>query len=294
MNAFVPDRYDENVQRLALGIEIIDAARLDRAAKPISVAIDGVLLPTGRPPVHRIDVDADGMLLRVSRHDSGLHAVVYTENLYRSGTRESIDLRFLPPLRRFVPRRITFPLVDPATLTPEPLDRTDAELEALRAVRSRQLHLFPGAAYEVGSIATGLRGRVRRGPAPLRWARVEARLPAATGAPPGALLGRAHGDDRGEFFLIIGSPPGPLGTPTFQLAVEVTVFARPADPPTSEFVKQHDPLWDLPLELVTASGPADPVSTGATIPPDYTSSVTQTIAFRLGTILTSDVAPFIF
>jgi hypothetical protein len=293
MNAFVPDRYDENVQRLALGIEIIDAARLDRAAKPISVAVDGPL-PTRRSRVRNGDIDVKGMLLRVSRHDSGLHAMVYVKNLYRSGTKASIDLRFLPPLRRFVPRRITFPLVDPATLTPEPLDRTDAELKVLRAARSRQPYLFPGSAYEVSSIATGIRGRVRRGAAPLRWARVEARLPAPTGAAPGALLGRAHGDDRGEFLLIIGSPPGPLGTPAFKLAVEVTVFARPADPPTSDFIKQHDPLWDLPLELVTASGPADPVSTGAAIPPDYTSSVKQTITFRLGATLTSDVAPFIF
>jgi len=294
MNAFVSDRYDERVRRLALGIEIIDAARLDRAAKPIAVAIDGVPLAGGTLPVHSSDVDMDGRLLRVSRHNSGLHAMVYVKNLYRSVTKESIDLRFLPPLRRFVPRRISFPLVDPATLTPDPLDRTDAELKVLRAARSRQPYLFPGSAYEVCSIATGLRGRVRRGAAPLRWARVEARLPAPTGGAPGALLGRAHGDDRGEFLLIIGSPPGPLGTPAFKLAVEVTVFARPADPPVSDFIKQHDPLWDLPLEPVTASGPADPVSSGATIPPDYTSSVTQTITFRLGATLTSDVVPFIF
>jgi hypothetical protein len=164
----------------------------------------------------------------------------------------------------------------------------------LRAARSRQPYLFPGAAYEVSSIATGLRGRVRRGAAPLRWARVEARLPAPTGAPPGVLLGRAHGDDRGEFLLIIGSPPAPLGTPAFKLDVDVTVFARPVDPPASDFAQQHDPLWDLPLELVTAPGPADPVSIGAAIPPDYTSSVKQTITFRLGATLTNDVAPFIF
>lgn len=292
MNMFVPGRFDENVQRLALSIEIIDAVRLDRAARAISVAIDGVPLPTGKPPARLFGVEVGDVLLRVSRHSSALHAMIYAKNLYRPGIKESVALRFLPQERRFVPRRIEFPLVDPATLSPEPLDRSDIQLEALRAARSRQPYLFPGAAYDASSIATGLRGRVRRAGVPLRWARVEARLPVPVGDPPGALVGLAHGDDRGEFLLLVGSPPGPLGTPVSTLDLEVTVFARPADPVVSDFIKQNDPLWDLPLELVTALGPADPVSTGATLPPDYTSSVTRTITFQLGAILTSTVAPF--
>jgi hypothetical protein len=287
MIRFTPTAYDETQHRLALGLEIIDAARLDRIARPISVAIDGVPLPSGKR--ERIGgVDVDDVLPRVPRHDSCVHALVYTDNLYRKGNVETVELRFLPPFRHFVPRRLSIPLVDPKTI--DPTDPDDAALKKLRAARTRQPHLFPGAAYDMSWKATGLRGRARRGKEPLRWVRVEARVP-----PAGAVVGRAHGDDRGEFLLLVNSPPGPLGSPSLDLPLVVTAFARSADPVVPDFVKQHDPLWDLPVEKVTAPlGPADSVSTGLDLPAGYTVKVTRTITFKLGAILTSEVAPFVF
>lgn len=296
----LPAPYVEMGQRLALGIELIDAPLGARVARPVSVAIDGVPvpLPLARSPYRAFGFEVGDVLPRVDRHDSCVHALVYRTGLYRL-KHTTVTLRVTCPARRYVPRRLQFRLVDPALPEPPLPDPDQATLEAMRAGRWRRVALFPGAAYDAGSAPTGLRGRVRRGSAPLRWARVEAR-PALRGGGRGPVIGRAQGDDRGEFLLILGAIPG-SALASLTVDVEVSVFAWPADPPATALLKEQDPLWDLPVEPPIA--PVDPavpppladaVALGTVVPAEYTAKVVQIVTFKLGKVLSSEIRPFTF
>ena len=301
MNTYVATAYDEEVQRLALGLEVVDAQRRQRATPLISVAFDGV--PSAEPPYRGPrqvgGLSIDDVLRRVDRHESCLFVLTSFKGLFRKGKKESVDLRFLSYDRRFVPRRLTIPLQDPVAIAAaDPPDLVAGDPALLGPGRSRAVHLFPGAAYDVGHNMTGLRGRVRSvvdKKTPVKWVRVEARLAAGRDGQPGAVVGRAQGDDRGEFLLLISSDASPLGPlpPTLKLPITVTVWALATPPAVSDFVKRNDPLWELPLEVVTGSGPADPVSLGEQLPPGYTKTAFATVTFELGRFLTSEIPPFI-
>jgi hypothetical protein len=299
MNKYLPGAYVEEVQRLALGLEVIDAERRGRVAPLISVALDGVplLQPRSRGPRQIGGLRIDDVLRRVDRHESCRFALVYTKGLYRD-KKKAVDLRFLSQDRRFVPRRLTIPLTDPALI--EKADTPDlvaGDPALLGPNRARTVLLFPGAAYDVGSNMTGLRGRVRSADnKPVRWVRVEARLQRGRDGSPGLPVGLAQGDDRGEFLLLISSEASPIGPlpKALTLPLEITVWAAAGPPSATDFVKQNDPLWDLPLEVVTGTGPTDPVALGEQLPPTYTVSRTQTIPFELGRFMTSEIPPFIF
>jgi hypothetical protein len=247
MNEFLPSRFTEIVHRLALGIEPLDSQLQLRIAQPIQVSYDAAVLGLPRPPV--------------DHHPTSLHAIRYLP-----GVTSPVDLRFDDPTRRFVPRRLRIPI----------LSQSDAEANPV-ALRVRRPVLFPGAAYDVGSRATGLRGLVVRAGGPVRWARVEARLSGG-----GALVGRAHGDDRGEFLLLIGSEASPMGDLTLPLQLDVQVFAGPPPPQPPPASAAIDPLWDLPLEALPNPGAADNVSTGEKIPDTYTASVTTPVTLAFG------------
>ena len=73
--------------------------------------------------------------------------------------------------------------------------------------------------------------------------------------------------------------------------VIVDVHAQPAPTPPTVF---DDPLWDLPLEVVTGGDRTDPVTRGEQLPPGYTLLQSQTLSFPLGRMRTSDVPPFVF
>lgn len=247
MNEFLENRFAENVQRLALGLEPVDSERRARIAHPIEISFDGA--PPG--PV-------------VERHRSCLHAL-----RFQPGVADRVNLRLFDSARRFVPRRLSIPLLTQPQAEAQPFTR-----------RVRRPVLFPGAAYDVSDTATGLRGRVVRAPdnRALRWARIEATLPGA-----GVMVGRAHGDDRGEFLLLISSGAVPVGDLVNPLPIVVTVFGPAVAPvPDSPDQAALDPLWDLPLEKPPAPGAADPVSSGEQLPDNYTASVTRTVNFVLG------------
>jgi hypothetical protein len=274
MNRFAPERFAEHIERLALGIEPLDALRQGRAAHPLEITLDGV--PTPLPRFLRRQrglPEGANVLGRVNRHDSCLHAL-----LHRDGMKSPVKLRFNDKTRRFVPRRISYAI--PADIeTPAP--------------RVRRPVFFGGAAYDVSETATGLRGRVTWTAAsdtPARWVRVEARLN-------GALVGYAHGDDRGEFLLLLRSTAGGLGGLPAPLRVLVTVFGPPAPPvPPTPALPKADPLWDLPLEAIGLPDPDD-VSPGEKLPPvpfaagDYAATADSTranVTFRLGAIRTDE------
>ena len=269
MNEFLPERFVERVDRLMLGIEPVDAQRAGRIAQPIEVAIDGVPRPSGAAwvtvdPAQAWDrvfgfPDAIGSLARIPRHDSCRHALVYRPTLT-----SPIAIRLFDRRRRFAPRRISYPVPDDIG-TPSP--------------RIRRPALYPGAAYTISESTTGLRGRVTwnqsaSNEVPVRWARIEASIN-------GQVVGRAHGDDRGEFLLLLDSAAGGLGDLPVPLTAQVTVFAPPAPLP----VPADDPLGDLPLETLAAD--PDDISPGQKLPPGYASTAlsSRSVDFALGRLL---------
>jgi hypothetical protein len=267
MNQFLPSRYDENIQRLALGLEPIDAMRLRRVAQPLRVEVESPPRASAKPPVQR--------------HPSCLHALLYYPALV-----DSVDIRIFEHFdpqetewqyhlpRQFVPRRFRIPLHSEATVDTFPYTH-----------RVRRPYMFPGAAYDLDSCATGIRGLVLRGGAPMRWARVTAVLG-------DQFVGRAHGDDRGEFLLLIDSNAVPGGDLVSPVNLQVNVFGPAVIPvPVTPDLPSRDPFWDLPQEMPPAPGLADLVSTGQTPPAGYTATTGSNIDFFVGE-LRSAPAPF--
>jgi hypothetical protein len=275
MNLFLPARYDERIERLTLGIEPLDALRGLRIAPPLEVAIDRAPISPTRAAddIYGLTEATDG-LRRPVRRNSCRYLVMASDEIA-----SPVPLRFNDPTRRYVPRRVHYAV--PAS-TQE------------RRFRIRRPALFPGAAYDVDDTATGLRGRVRWSSAatapPVRWARIEATVG-------GTRVGYAHGDDRGEFLLLLGSRAGGLGDLPIPLRVRVTVYAPPAMP-----ARTADYFSDLPIERhVTAAGPDD-ISPGLALPAIDISGTTvnyaatadsrREVTFEVGRLRTDEPAFF--
>jgi hypothetical protein len=298
MNLVLPSRFVETFTRLLLGLQPMDALRLQRVAHRLEMRIEPkpwVDPLTDEQQRHlRNYMNArrplsDGWT-RVTRHATGRYALSYDV-----GQGSAITVRILDPTERTVPRRLEIPLVSLGA--PEDV----AILDALPVgQRSRMPFLYPGAAYDVSERVTGLRGRVvvSDGGVPpklvrVRWPRIEARLPGSL-----VPVAWAHGDHRGEFLLVL--PPESIAAPAAQmptvLSLDVTAHGRkallPVVPPL--LVRGADPFWDLPLEVLGVPGTpptADNVAVGRAIPAGY-ASVTQTVTFAYSQIISSGVAPF--
>jgi len=265
VNEFLPSRFVEHVDRLILGIEPRDAQRLTRIAHPIAVVLDK---PSFSPVPMSWDLavglaDPIGSRHPIPRHNSCRHALVFPP-----GMDSPIAIRMYDAARRFVPRRISYPI--PVNI------RSQAPPS-----RVRRPALFPGAAYDVPQTATGIRGRVTWNQpvvneVPARWVRVEAVIN-------GQVVGRAYGDDRGEFLLLLRSEAGGLGDLPAPLVAQVTVFG----PPAPVVVSSDDPFSDLPVETLLAD--PDTISPGENLPPGYASTVVSTrpVTFELGRLLTN-------
>ena len=268
MNAFVDSRYVERTVRLAAGIEPVDALRVSRIPSPFSVVEEVELDEALWTTLARRRGDPFGEMRLLSPRSTCRHVLLYREGLF-DDAEPRVTLRLLEGTsstapRRFVPRRVSVPLMDPADLGPDqPAEPQAADFRIWRP------HLFPGAAYPIHDSATGLRGRVSRGGEVVRWARIEA----TNGT--GDVVGRAHGDDRGEFLLILGSGAASEGEPQTTLDVTVTVAGpaaapEPHDSDLGRLQARTDPLWDLPVEVLPASLDVDPVSRGEVLPAGYT------------------------
>jgi hypothetical protein len=179
----------------------------------------------------------------------------------------------------------------------EPL--SDAEDQPPLA-RTFQPWLFPGAAYPISNVMTGMRGRVLRQKTvdkperPARWVRVIATIPddevnlsAAT------IIGRAFGDDRGEFLLLIDSGVALIPT-EHQVSLRITIFATDTDPvPSANDRPDIDALWDLPLEMPTSLSAMDEVLIGNKLPNNYVQVAEDVVSLPLG-YLTRGKPDFIF
>lgn len=291
VNHYVPDVYDERVHRLALGLEPMDAATQLPAAPVVRVQVEDVPQPHFRRPQPRGRCLYDDGLPPIDRHPSGRFAVLYSDE-----PRDPVTVRAFDCERWYVPRRLRMPILTvPQLIAHEnaasSYTATDIMLPPQPPFenRIRRPVLFPGAAYRTDSGATGLRGRVFRVDQPVRWARIEARDPGN-----GAVLGRAHGDDRGEFLLIIGSvaTPGNVASLVDPVPVRIRI-AAPTLAPVPDPSTAADPLWDLQVEETPEIGEADPVSSGDVLPNGYQffPAATRVEALPAGRI-TSRVVPF--
>lgn len=275
MNLFLPSRYDERIERLTLGIEPVDALRGLRVAPPLDVAIDRApIAPSrSRDDIYGLTEATDG-LRRPVRRNSCRYLVMASDEIA-----SPVPLRVNDPTRRYVPRRLHYAV--PASAQE-------------RRFRIRRPALFPGAAYDVDETATGLRGRVLWSSAvnalPVRWARVEATMGAIR-------VGYAHGDDRGEFLLLLGSLAGGLGDLPVPLRARVTVYAPPVMP-----ARTADYFSDLPIERHGAAAAPDDISAGMTLPTIDINGITlsylstadssREVTFELGRLRTDEPAFF--
>lgn len=270
MNRFLPSRYVEIIHRLALGVEPMDAQRGGRLGYQLQAIYDSQQTGLPRPPIER--------------HTSNLFSL-----RYQPGVTTQLDLRFFDSAkrlyrpehdrRRIVPRRLRIPILTLADVE----NAEQADKNGFRR-RIRRPVFFPGATYDFSAATTGMRGRVVRNGAPMRWARVVATLDGTS-----VVAGHAQGDDRGEFLLLINANvtsgsalPKPLG-------IEVSVFGPAAAPtPSTPDLPLRDPLWDLPLEILAAPGNDDPVATGVELPAGYTANLKRVVQFALGKCLSNE------
>lgn len=280
MSVTLPARYSASVTRLALGLEPLDALRGQRVGARLDVSFDGEPLPMidALRRQRGLPRGAD-VLERVPRHHSCRYVLAWRAGLPTPVMEGSdpvvrLALRCDDRTRRHVPRRLRYSVpADPEVPSP----------------RVRRPAFYPGAAYELAGGATGLRGRAawQASGRPVRWARVEARRN-------GARVGLAHGDERGEFLLLL-RPEASIGLTEFpnppEITVDVTVRAAPEAAPADPGLPARDPFWDLPLEQVLLAG-IDLVSPGDVPPPGHTRSLTRGVVFRLGE-LRSDEPEFL-
>lgn len=171
-------------------------------------------------------------------------------------------VRIDDPARRYVPRRFL--------LHPWPATAIEGGATPYVPVGSRVLRawLWPGAAYSGARGTTVVRGRVTDGSEPVRWARV-----LATG-PNQLVAGRAHGDERGEFVLVVTNPDQrPIeSTVELDLRVRAPRTPGPVDPDDrcADLVVQDVPRSSAP----PAAGDLDnPALRGSSVPPGYVLNV---------------------
>jgi hypothetical protein len=267
-NVFTPAGYDEAIHRLAIGVELVDAldalasyggGRYQRMAAVLDERHPAPLHSWRRWPPGQV---LDDVLAGFDRHRSGRFARLYSSP--PDPHDEDMTVRVVEPRltagRCFVPRRLRLRLHDDSVPDPPP------DPGSRRIFR---VGVFPGAGAYPGSGGSILRGRVVRPGSdgdlhPVRWVRVVARDEHDD-------LGWAHGDDRGEFVLVISSAAGASTMPLDPLPVELTVTAPPAATvdPADVLLKVVDPLWDLPVQTaIAADDPlTDPILTGRALWP---------------------------
>lgn len=250
-------------QRLLLGILPIDVLQRDDLTFPLSLDIEG----------------NSGIVL--SRHPSGRFSLAYTPRL-----NDRIVIRLYDLQRRYIARRLSFPLVTLAQILSAEQNQTPNYL----ASRVRNPVMFPGAAYPINGRSTGLRGRVLLNGSVHRWPIIEVRSP----QDPTSVLCRARGDDRGEFLLVIPPSAVPDVTLSQTVTFALTIYARPA--PMAANPANNDPFWDVPIEVVNATEANDPVSSGTVIPTDYVASTSEvSVNFQLTRMLSSvEVSDIVF
>ena len=243
------------LHRLALAVDCLDAVTRHRVATEVRIGreVPQEVLPRGHDrawPCWDLTAKAAG------------RAMIMLD--LRAPT--TVRLRIADPRRRYVARRFDLKLW---TLR-EVLDEESAGSPVPAASRLLRPWLLPGPAAALSRGTTTVRGRVVRGTDPVRWPRITARGPGHQA------VGWAHGDERGEFVLVIedtGTLPPPAPT---RLQVQLYVTARVPSTPDP-----FDPYADLTIEpLPRSTAPPGPddldnnVLRGRKTPEDHVPSTT--------------------
>lgn len=162
-----------------------------------------------------------------------------------------LTVRVYDPARRYVSRRIE------VTLWPHDRILDDRPNQGVSvAARTIPVWLLPGAAYPLARGTTAIRGRVARQGVAVPWARVVA----VDSGDPNTVLGRTHGDDRGEFLLVLArTNQNPV-----QSAVDVRLIVQApavasADPPVETAQRPGNPAGmpgDLDLPVLRGETPS--------------------------------------
>jgi hypothetical protein len=240
-----------------------------RVLHRLALAVEVLAALTSRPVTAPVVVRREGLGRQFTGGGSGGRFLL----LFGPQIGGLADLRITDPTRQVVPRRLRIPLWSPADV--EAADRTPPGPYVPALSRVLRVWLAPGSAGQPGPGFTAIRGRVVRGFEPVPWPRIVAR------GPGNVVVGRAHGDERGEFLLPVtgaGAVPPPVLS---RITVDLLVYARGPGgplPPTPDELAL-DPLADLPLEAVPrSSSPPQPVDLdspllrGVSLPPFYVPS----------------------
>jgi hypothetical protein len=292
----------EVLHRLALAVEPRDGFTGGPAGPPVRVGRE-VPRPPSRPagrgprprdPLdHRLDLalETNGATTYKLRHRLDLPEP--PQDGQPSPVLEVV-LRLVDPTRRYVTRRLRLPVWTRRRVEEAEVDPPGPYVPA--ASRLVRPWLLPGAAYTPPGGTTGVRGRVQLAGRPMPWPRLVAL------GPGGAVVGRAHGDERGEFLLLItgtgAMPPPPPSTLPVRLAMWGPDPAAPAPP--GQQLNDQDPLHDLVIEdavrrtLGSVPGTVDEqVLRGETVPRSYRPAANRpTLTLTVGEMV--QPAPFPF
>lgn len=291
MNDVLAAPWSERLVRLQLGVDLVDA--LGSPGPPLGPTVHNEDVPRPHPvPRGRAGLEGtDGAvgLPMLHRGPSGRFALPFGPRTRTAPVPPAPPalLRIVDPMRRYVPRRLSVPV--PALVDVVAAERAH-DLDPTQPLMPRACRpaLFPGSAFGAPTGSTVLRGRVTRKTdgSPVPWVRVEATV---ADPPPGqpAPTWWAHGDDRGEFLLVVGTLPDVLAkAATRTVDLDLTVHVRPSPaagtPVNSPTGNTADPLWQLPVEPLASLDPADPAARGIAVPAGYTVSITQTVTCRRG------------
>lgn len=294
-------RLDETVEvarvghRLALGVQWIDALTQLPAESPAGATWLSDLEAIGtRSFAQRFEAHSQGRqaIRHAGRYRKLLdHTVAEGDPLAHAvrayGARDVRAVAYATNQdpRRYVPRRVVFTPVLASGVPPASVANT------------RTAWLWPGAAYPLPGRSTGLRGRIRREVSPgvnatVPWARV---IVTRAGAGPAnfateAQIGWAHGDDRGEFLLVLGNSAvsGAAALPA-ALNLNVWVFLPPALPAFDV----ADPLASLPLDNAGTDALND-VLKGLAVPPAYVPQAVRSLGLALGEVRVMSDADLLF
>jgi hypothetical protein len=293
VNEVLSPVWSEQLVRLQLGVELVDA--LGSAARPAGATVHREDVPRPYPvPAGPVAGPPRGDtalgLPMLGRGPSGRFALPFGPRARRVPAPPASPalLRIVDPSRRFVPRRVAVPVPTLADVVAAELAHDLDPAHPLEP-RACRLVLFPGSAFSAPAGSTVVRGRVTRQGVPVPWVRVAATVTNPPPSPPAlpAPTWWAHGDDRGEFLLVVGTLSAVLAraatrTVDLDLTVRVRPFppaGTPVDSPTGSTVA---PLWHLPVEPRADLDPGDPVARGVAVPDGYVVGTTETVTCRRG------------